>query len=149
MPRFWCACTPGGMTVAFFHQCAPLHTFLIYFMFIGCFLTTVEGLQIALWVVATFGDRAQMSARDVASSIVRLAHRQHSSRKHELAMLAALFRVAAKAGPAASTLNAVLSPFLKPRVSSRDTSIARLASMTATAIAYDPVLGELCYTCLQ
>lgn len=91
-------------------------------------------MQVAFWVVAEYGEFANVSAVENVKSIVRVSVRQRLSQEQEAAALAAVFKIAAKAGASAAALQAPLAGFLKAREASRDIMVARLASFTASAI---------------
>jgi hypothetical protein len=98
-------------------------------------------VQVAFWVVAEYGEFARIPPVENVKSIVRASTRQRLSQEQEAAALTALFKIAAKAGPSAATLQTPLAGFLKAREASRDIMVARLASFTTLAIRYCPTLS--------
>lgn len=90
----------------------------------------------AFWVVAEYGEFANIPPVETAKAIVRVSARQRLSQEQEAAALTALFKVAAKAGASAGALQVPLAGFLKARESSRDIMVARLAAFTQSAIRY-------------
>lgn len=105
----------------------------------------MQGLQVGLWVVSEYGLGAKLSSKDMAAAIVHRATQQRLTLEQEVAALTALFKIVVKDSAHTGAISAVVKPFIKQRLASRDIMVARLSHFISTALSCGPALSS--WTC--